>query len=36
MASVALSAVLWSLAFATFTVAYYPLLSQPRLDGKPG
>jgi uncharacterized protein involved in response to NO len=36
MASVALSATLWGLAFAVFTVAYLPVLSQPRLDGKPG
>jgi uncharacterized protein involved in response to NO len=36
MASVALSALLWGVAFAIFTVAYYPVLSRPRLDGKPG
>ena len=31
-----LSAVLFSLAFAWFTVLYWPILSQPRADGKPG
>jgi uncharacterized protein involved in response to NO len=32
----ALSGVLWSAAFAIFTVAYWPVLTQPRIDGKPG
>jgi uncharacterized protein involved in response to NO len=35
-ATVAVSAVLWGLAFAIFTVSYIPILSRPRLDGKPG
>ena len=26
----------WSLAFGVFTVAYWPILSRPRADGKPG
>lgn len=26
----------WSLAFAIYTVRYWPVLSRPRLDGKPG
>jgi uncharacterized protein involved in response to NO len=30
------SGLLWSLAFAVFTVSYWPILSRPRLDGKPG
>jgi uncharacterized protein involved in response to NO len=30
------SALLWFAAFATFTVAYIPILSRPRLDGQPG
>jgi uncharacterized protein involved in response to NO len=30
------SGVLWSFAFAVFTIAYWPILSRPRLDGKPG
>ena len=34
--SVGVSAVLWGLAFAIFTVAYIPVLARPRLDGKPG
>jgi uncharacterized protein involved in response to NO len=36
LASVGVSALLWGLAFAIFTVAYLPILSRPRLDGKPG
>ena len=35
-AMVALSAVLWFVAFATFTVVYIPILTRPRLDGQPG
>lgn len=35
-AAIALSAALWSAAFAVFTLAYYPVLSRPRLDGRPG
>jgi len=35
-AAVALSAVLWSAAFAVFVIVYYPILSRPRLDGQPG
>jgi len=30
------SGLLWSLAFAVFTISYWPILSRPRLDGKPG
>jgi uncharacterized protein involved in response to NO len=33
---VVVSAVLWSAAFAIFTVVYVPILSRPRLDGQPG
>jgi uncharacterized protein involved in response to NO len=33
---VGLSAVLWSAAFAIFTVVYIPILTRPRLDGQPG
>lgn len=36
LASVAVSAALWGTAFAIFTLAYWPILSRPRLDGKPG
>ncbi len=36
VACVAASAALWSLAFAIFAVTYYPYLSRPRLDGRPG
>lgn len=30
------SGLLWSLAFGVFTIGYWPILSRPRLDGKPG
>ena len=30
------SGVLWSAAFAIFTVVYVPILTRPRLDGEPG
>jgi uncharacterized protein involved in response to NO len=33
---VVVSGVLWSLAFALFTVVYIPILTRPRLDGQPG
>lgn len=36
VAAVIGSAALWSAAFAAFTVAYIPILTRPRLDGKPG
>lgn len=35
-AAVTISAALWSVAFALFVVAFYPILSRPRLDGQPG
>jgi len=35
-ASVALSALLWSAAFLAFVITYYPILTEPRLDGKEG
>lgn len=35
-ASIGLSALLWSAAFALFAIAYFPILTGPRLDGKPG
>jgi len=35
-ALIVLSAVLWSAAFAIFTLAYIPILTRPRLDGQPG
>jgi uncharacterized protein involved in response to NO len=35
-ASIGLSALLWSAAFAVFTLAYFPILTRPRLDGQPG
>jgi len=30
------SGLLWSLAFGVFTLRYWPILSRPRADGKPG
>ena len=36
VAAVALSAVLWSAAFLLFVVAFFPILTRPRLDGQPG
>lgn len=35
-ATVVLSAMGWSLAFAIYAVAYWPVLTRPRVDGKPG
>jgi uncharacterized protein involved in response to NO len=36
LAAVGLSAFLWSAAFAVFTLTYFPILTRPRLDGRPG
>jgi len=36
VATVVGSAVLWSAAFAIYAVRYWPVLTRPRLDGKPG
>jgi uncharacterized protein involved in response to NO len=36
VALIVLSGVLWSAAFALFTLAYVPILTRPRLDGQPG
>lgn len=36
VALIVASAVLWFAAFALFTAVYFPILSRPRLDGKPG
>ena len=35
-ASIGVSALLWSGAFAVFTLVYFPILTRSRLDGKPG
>lgn len=32
----ALSAMLWSLAFLAFVIAFAPVLTRPRIDGRPG
>jgi uncharacterized protein involved in response to NO len=34
--TILLSAALWFAAFSTFTAAYFPVLSRPRLDCQPG
>jgi uncharacterized protein involved in response to NO len=31
-----LAGVLWTLAFAVFLIRYWPILTRPRIDGKPG
>jgi uncharacterized protein involved in response to NO len=36
MASIALSGVLWALALGLYAVRYWPILTRPRLDGRPG
>lgn len=36
MVSVQLSGLLWAAAFGLFAVRYWPVLTRPRLDGKPG
>jgi uncharacterized protein involved in response to NO len=36
VALVVVSGALWLVAFALFTVVYFPILSRPRLDGQPG
>lgn len=34
--AVMVSGVLWTLAFAVFLFAYWPILTRPRIDGQPG
>jgi uncharacterized protein involved in response to NO len=34
--AVLVSASLWSAGFALYAVRYWPVLSRPRLDGRPG
>ena len=36
LVSIELSAVLWAVAFGLYAVRYWPVLTRPRLDGKPG
>ncbi len=36
VATVVVSGICWSAAFALYAVRYWPVLSRPRLDGKPG
>jgi uncharacterized protein involved in response to NO len=34
--TVIVSGILWTLAFGVFMVAYWPILTRPRVDGRPG
>ncbi|MGF1872882.1 NnrS family protein [Photobacterium indicum] len=34
--SYVVSAVLWAVAFTIFSIVYFPILTQPRVDGRPG
>jgi uncharacterized protein involved in response to NO len=36
MTSIELSGLLWAAAFALYALRYWPVLTRPRLDGKPG
>ena len=36
LASVQLSGLLWAAAYGLYSVRYWPVLTRPRLDGKPG
>jgi uncharacterized protein involved in response to NO len=36
MATVVLSGLCWSAGFALYAIRYWPILTRPRLDGKPG
>ena len=36
VATVIFSSVCWSMAFGIYAVCYWPVLSRPRIDGKPG
>lgn len=36
LASIELSGLLWAVAFGLYAVRYWPVLTRPRLDGKPG
>jgi uncharacterized protein involved in response to NO len=35
-ATVVLSGLAWSSAFALYAICYWPILTRPRIDGKPG
>ena len=36
LTSIVVSGILWSAAFALFTVTFWPILTRPRLDNMPG
>lgn len=36
LTAIVAAGVLWFAAFAVFTVAYWPILTRPRIDGRPG
>lgn len=36
LTAIVVSGILWSAAFGAFTIAYWPILTRPRIDNKPG
>jgi uncharacterized protein involved in response to NO len=36
VSSLIVSGVLWSAAYALYAARYWPILTRPRIDGKPG
>ncbi len=36
LSTVVASGICWSAAFVLYAIRYWPVLSRPRLDGKPG
>ena len=36
LTAIIVSGILWSTAFALFTLTYWPILTRPRIDGRPG
>lgn len=36
LAAVVVSGALWTAAFALFATTYWPILTRPRIDGRPG
>jgi len=36
LTAIIVSGILWSAAFALFTLTYWPILTRPRIDGQPG
>ncbi len=36
LSAIVVSGIMWSVAFAFFTLTFWPILTRPRPDGKPG